>query len=288
MEFIIITGLSGAGKSNALRALEDIGFYCVDNLPPALLSTFWDLCEKSSDSRMKRVGVVVDIRTGEVFDELFSELNKFHHDGKKYKILFLDAKNDVLLIRYKETRRKHPLAESFEGSTTEEAVMLEKELMKPFKARADYIIDTTYMAPKQLKERVTTMFSDTPGESFIITCLSFGFKYGIPLEADLLFDVRCLPNPYYVKELKELTGLDESVREYVMKFPETQEYVEKLLALLDYSLPLYKGEGKSELVIAVGCTGGKHRSVTLARLLNSHFIELGQKSTLHHRDIWKA
>lgn len=288
MEFIIITGLSGAGKSNALRALEDIGFYCVDNLPPALLSTFWDLCEKSSDSRMKRVGVVVDIRTGEVFDELFSELNKFYHDGKKYKILFLDAKNDVLLIRYKETRRKHPLAESFEGSTTEEAVMLEKELMKPFKARADYIIDTTYMAPKQLKERVTTMFSDTPGESFIITCLSFGFKYGIPLEADLLFDVRCLPNPYYVKELKELTGLDESVREYVMKFPETQEYVEKLLALLDYSLPLYKGEGKSELVIAVGCTGGKHRSVTLARLLNSHFIELGQKSTLHHRDIWKA
>lgn len=288
MEFIIITGLSGAGKSNALRALEDIGFYCVDNLPPALLTTFWDLCEKASDTRMKRVAVVVDIRTGEVFDDLFAELKKFHHDGKKYKILFLDAKSDVLLIRYKETRRKHPLSESFEGSTTEEAVMLEKELMKPFKARADYIIDTTYMAPKQLKERVITMFSDATDEGFIVTCLSFGFKYGIPLEADLLFDVRCLPNPYYVKELKELTGLDESVREYVLKFPETQEYIEKLLALLDYSLPLYKEEGKSELVIAVGCTGGKHRSVTLARLLNSHFIELGQKSNLHHRDIWKA
>ncbi|MBQ4105085.1 MAG: RNase adapter RapZ [Clostridia bacterium] len=288
MEFIIITGLSGAGKSHALRALEDIGFYCVDNIPPQLLSTFWDLCEKSSDSRMKRVAVVVDVRGGEVFDSLFEEFRKFNADGRKYKVLFLDAKSDVLLIRYKETRRKHPLAESFGGATTEDAVKLEKELMKPFKAHADYIIDTSYMALKQLKERVTTMFSGDPGEGFIITCLSFGFKYGIPLEADLLFDVRCLPNPYYVKELKELTGLDESVREYVMKFPETQTYVEKLLALLDYSVPLYRGEGKSELVVAVGCTGGKHRSVTLARLLNSHFIEIGQKSTLQHRDIWKA
>ncbi len=288
MDFIIITGLSGAGKSHALRALEDIGFYCVDNIPPALLSTFWDLCEKSSDIRMKRVAVVVDVRGGEVFDTLFEELRKFNSEGRKYKILFLDAKSDVLLIRYKETRRKHPLAESFEGSTTEDAVRLEKELMKPFKARADYIIDTSYMALRQLKERVTTMFSGDPSEGFIVTCLSFGFKYGIPLEADLIFDVRCLPNPYYVKELKELTGLDESVREYVMKFPETQTYVEKLLALLDYSLPMYRTEGKSELVIAVGCTGGKHRSVTLARLLNSHFIEIGNKSTLHHRDIWKA
>lgn len=288
MEFIIITGLSGAGKSHALRALEDIGFYCVDNIPPAMLFTLRELCENSNDTRMQRVAVVVDVRGGEVFDTLFEELRKFNAEGKKYKILFLDAKSDVLLIRYKETRRKHPLAESFEGSTTEDAVLLEKELMKPFKARADYIIDTSYMALKQLKERVITMFSEGPSEGFIVTCLSFGFKYGIPLEADLLFDVRCLPNPFYVKELKELTGLDESVREYVLKFPETQQYIEKLLSLLDYSLPMYREEGKSELVVAIGCTGGKHRSVTLARLLNSHFIEMGQKSTLHHRDIWKA
>ncbi len=288
MEFIIITGLSGAGKSHALRALEDIGFYCVDNIPPAMLFTLHELCEKSNDSRMHRVAVVVDVRGGEVFDSLFEEFRKFNAEGKKYKILFLDAKSDVLLIRYKETRRKHPLAESFEGSTTEDAVLLEKELMKPFKAKADYIIDTSYMALKQLKERVTTMFAGDSDEGFIVTCLSFGFKYGIPLEADLLFDVRCLPNPFYIKELKELTGLDESVREYVLKFPETQGYVEKLLALLDYSLPMYKEEGKSELVVAIGCTGGKHRSVTLARLINSHLIEKGQKSTLHHRDIWKA
>lgn len=288
MEFIIITGLSGAGKSHALHALEDIGYYCVDNLPPMLLSTFWDLCDKSSDNRMKRVAVVVDIRGGEIFDTLFAEMKKLSMEGKKYKILFLDAKNDILLIRYKETRRKHPLAESFTSGSTEEAVKLEKDLMKPFKARADYIIDTSYMELKQLKERVTTMFSADSSMGFQVTCLSFGFKYGIPLEADLIYDVRCLANPYYVKELKELTGLDEAVREYVLKPQETQEFIKRLIDFLDYSLPLYRREGKSELVIGVGCTGGKHRSVTLARLLNSHFIELGVKSNLHHRDIWKA
>ncbi len=288
MEFIIITGLSGAGKSHALHALEDIGYYCVDNLPPMLLSTFWDLCDKSSDNRMKQVAVVVDIRGGEIFDTLFAEMKKLSMEGKKYKILFLDAKNDILLIRYKETRRKHPLAESFTSGSTEEAVKLEKDLMKPFKARADYIIDTSYMELKQLKERVTTMFSADSSMGFQVTCLSFGFKYGIPLEADLIYDVRCLANPYYVKELKELTGLDEAVREYVLKPQETQEFIKRLIDFLDYSLPLYRREGKSELVIGVGCTGGKHRSVTLARLLNSHFIELGVKSNLHHRDIWKA
>ena len=288
MEFIIITGLSGAGKSHALHALEDIGYYCVDNLPPLLLSTFWDLCDKSTDARMKRVAVVVDVRGGEIFDTMFAQMKKLSMEGKKYKILFLDAKNDILLIRYKETRRKHPLADSFTSGSTEDAVKLEKELMKPFKARADYIIDTSYMELKQLKERVTTMFSTDSTMGFQVTCLSFGFKYGIPLEADLIYDVRCLANPYYVKELKELTGLDESVREYVLKPQETQEFVKRLIDFLDYSLPLYQREGKSELVIAVGCTGGKHRSVTLARLLNSHFIELGVKSNLHHRDIWKA
>ncbi|MBQ7809662.1 MAG: RNase adapter RapZ [Clostridia bacterium] len=287
MEFIIITGLSGAGKSNALHALEDIGYYCVDNIPPMLLSTLYTLCETSNDSRMQKVAVVVDIRGGEVFDNLFAQLKTFDEAGKRYKILFLDAKSDILLIRYKETRRKHPLSDGISVST-DDAVKLERELLKPVKAHADFVIDTSYMAIKQLKERVTTLFAENAGDSLIVTCMSFGFKYGIPLEADLLFDVRCLPNPYYVKELKHLTGLDESVREYVLKFDETQQYIERLLSLLDYSVPLYRAEGKSELVIAVGCTGGKHRSVTLARLLNSHFIENGQKSTIHHRDIWKA
>ncbi len=287
MEFIIITGLSGAGKSNALHALEDIGYYCVDNIPPLLLSTLYTLCETSNDSRMQKVAVVVDIRGGEVFDNLFDQLKTFDDEGKRYKILFLDAKSDILLIRYKETRRKHPLADNVNVST-EDAVKLERELLKPVKAHADFVIDTSYMAIKQLKERVTTLFAENAGDSLIVTCMSFGFKYGIPLEADLLFDVRCLPNPFYVKELKHLTGLDEAVREYVLKFDETQQYIERLLSLLDFSVPLYRAEGKSELVIAIGCTGGKHRSVTLARLLNSHFIENGQKSTIHHRDIWKA
>ncbi|MBQ2824651.1 MAG: RNase adapter RapZ [Clostridia bacterium] len=287
MEFIIITGLSGAGKSNALHALEDIGYYCVDNIPPLLLSTLYTLCETSNDSRMQKVAVVVDIRGGEVFDSLFDQLKTFDEEGKRYKILFLDAKSDILLIRYKETRRKHPLADNVNVST-EDAVKLERELLKPVKAHADFVIDTSYMAIKQLKERVTTLFVENTGDSLIVTCMSFGFKYGIPLEADLLFDVRCLPNPFYVKELKHLTGLDEAVREYVLKFDETQQYIERLLSLLDFSVPLYRAEGKSELVIAIGCTGGKHRSVTLARLLNSHFIENGQKSTIHHRDIWKA
>lgn len=288
MEFVIVTGLSGAGKTNAMHAMEDIGFYCVDNIPPLLLETFYDLCDKSSDNRMKKVAVVADVRSGELFNDFIDVINKCKIAGKRFKILFLDAKADTLLIRYKETRRKHPLADTLSGGSTEEAVMLESELMKPIKSLANYVIDTTHMSLKQLKERVTTIFTQGVDDGLLVTCMSFGFKYGIPLEADLIFDVRCLPNPFYIPELKPLTGLDEEVREYVLKFDETKEFVEKLLSFLDYTIPLYKKEGKSEVVIAIGCTGGKHRSVTIARLLNAHFIEGKQKSAIHHRDIWKA
>ncbi|MBQ0098355.1 MAG: RNase adapter RapZ [Oscillospiraceae bacterium] len=288
MEFVIVTGLSGAGKTNALHAMEDIGFYCVDNIPPMLLETFYDLCENSTDNRMKKVAVVADVRSGEMFNDLSEVISKCKMAGKRFKILFLDAKTDTLLIRYKETRRKHPLSSELSSGSTADAVKLEAELMKPVKAIADYVIDTTYMALKQLKERVTTIFTQGNDDGLLVTCMSFGFKYGIPLEADLVFDVRCLPNPFYIPELKPLTGLDEEVREYVLKFDETQVFIEKLLSFLDYTIPLYKQEGKSEVVIGIGCTGGKHRSVTLARLLNSHFIENKQKSAIHHRDIWKA
>lgn len=288
MEFVIITGLSGAGKTNALHALEDIGFYCVDNIPPQLLLTFYDLCDKSSDENMKKVAVVVDIRAGDVSEPLIFELQKFAKEGKKYKILFLDAKSHVLITRYKETRRKHPLADAYSGCSTEDAVNLEAELLHDVKAEADYIVDTSYMSVKQLKERITVMFSNSSTEGLLVTCVSFGFKYGIPIESDLMFDVRFLENPYYVKELKALTGLDEPVREYVLKYDETQVFIEKLYSLVDFLLPLYQKEGKSQLVIAVGCTGGKHRSVTIARLLNSHCIEQGFRSAIQHRDIWKA
>ncbi len=288
MEFVIITGLSGAGKTSALHAMEDIGFYCVDNIPPLLLDTFYDLCDNSADKRMKKVAVVVDMRSGNMFNELADIISKSKLSGKRFKILFLDTKADTLLIRYKETRRKHPLSSEFAGGSLEKAVELEIELMKSVKIISDYVIDSSYMEPKQLKERVTAMFTEGASDSMLVTCMSFGFKYGIPLEADLIFDVRCLPNPYYINELKHKTGLDEEVRQYVLGFDVTREFVDRMIDFLDYSLPLYRQEGKSELVIGIGCTGGKHRSVTLARLLNSHFNDNNQQSAIHHRDIWKA
>lgn len=288
MEFVIITGLSGAGKTSALHAMEDIGFYCVDNIPPLLLDTFYDLCDNSADKRMKKVAVVVDMRSGNMFNELADIISKSKLSGKRFKILFLDTKADTLLIRYKETRRKHPLSSEYAGGSLEKAVELEIELMKPVKMISDYVIDSSYMEPKQLKERVTAMFTESASDSMLVTCMSFGFKYGIPLEADLIFDVRCLPNPYYINELKHKTGLDEEVRQYVLGFDVTKGFIDRMINFLDYSIPLYRQEGKSELVIGIGCTGGKHRSVTLARLLNSHFNDNNQQSAIHHRDIWKA
>ena len=288
MEFVILTGLSGAGKTNTLHAMEDSGFYCVDNLPPLLLDTFYDLCDSSTDTRLKKVAVVADARSGELFADIPEMLSKLRLDGKRFKILFLDAKPDVLLVRYKGTRRKHPLIGEITSGSLEEAVALENDLMKGVREMADYVIDTTMMTPNELKERVTTLFSAGAGDTLLVTCMSFGYKYGIPPEADLVFDVRCLPNPFYIKELKALTGLDEAVRSYILDFDVSKRFVEKLYDYIDFTLPLYREEGKSELVIAVGCTGGRHRSVTVARLLNTHFLENGQKSSIHHRDIWKA
>ncbi|WP_405347439.1 RNase adapter RapZ [Ruminococcus sp.] len=288
MEFVILTGLSGAGKTNTLHAMEDSGFYCVDNLPPLLLDTFYDLCDSSTDTRLKKVAVVADARSGELFADIPEVLSKLRLDGKRFRILFLDAKPDVLLVRYKGTRRKHPLIGEITSGSLEEAVALENDLMKGVREMADYVIDTTMMTPNELKERVTTLFSAGAGDTLLVTCMSFGYKYGIPPEADLVFDVRCLPNPFYIKELKALTGLDEAVRSYILDFDVSKRFVEKLYEYIDFTLPLYREEGKSELVIAVGCTGGRHRSVTVARLLNTHFLENGQKSSIHHRDIWKA
>ncbi len=287
MEFIIITGLSGAGKSNALRTMEDIGYYCVDNIPSTLLEVFYDLCEKSSDSLMKKVAVVIDVRGGESFEALKVEIHKLKEANKNFKILFLDAKNDVLITRFKETRRHHPLADKVQDGSVEKALQLERMSLSFLKKTADYVVDTTYMSNKQLKERINNIFLEKTSDSLLLTFMSFGFKYGIPLEADLIFDVRCLPNPYYIPELKPLTGLDLPVREYVLKFSETKEFMNKILDFLDYSIPLYQKEGKSELVVGIGCTGGKHRSVTLARAFNNHFLEKGYKSTLQHRDILK-
>lgn len=286
MEFIVVTGLSGAGKSRAMDALEDIGFYCVDNIPPKLIPTFYDLCQQAKDKPPQKVAIVTDIRGGGMFSNLAEILDKMSRQGQEYKILYLEARDDVLIKRYQETRRKHPLAENYLGSVAQ-SIGLERNILKPIKERADYIIDTSFISPAQLKQRISGLFLSNPESALFVTCQSFGFKYGTPSEANLIFDVRCLPNPYYIEALRTHTGLDKDVNEYVMKWDETKGFVERLFPMIEYMLPLYRNEGKSQLVIAIGCTGGKHRSVALAQLLYSHLLELGQKAGVHHRDIQK-
>ncbi|MFR2562780.1 MAG: RNase adapter RapZ, partial [Anaeromassilibacillus sp.] len=275
MEFLIVTGLSGAGKSRTVDALEDIGFYCVDNIPPKLIPTFYDLCAKAGNT-FSRVAVVTDIRGGDMFSSLFETLDDLKNEDKHYRILFLDANDYVLINRFKETRRKHPLAENNLGSL-EQAVKLEREILRPVREKADYIIDTSFLSPAQLKERISNLFLGDSSQALMVHCVSFGFKYGIPTEADLVFDVRCLPNPFYIEELKHLTGLDEPVYSYVMKWEQTKGVVQRLISLIDYMLPLYCDEGKSQLGIAIGCTGGKHRSVAMAQLLYDPLLENGHR-----------
>lgn len=284
MELVIVTGLSGAGKSAAVDALEDIGYFCVDNMPPELIPTFAELFLKSKEKR-DRVAVVADIRLGASFSALFDVLGDLENRNVKYKILFIDAENDVIMRRYQETRRKHPLADMFESPSIAEAIQKEREILLPARQRADYIIDTTAVKASQLKERVASLFLENAAKAMQVYCSSFGFKYGAPKEADLVFDVRCLPNPFYVPELKAHTGLEENVRNFVMQFDQAKGLAEKLLDLIDYLLPLYRSEGKSQLTIAVGCTGGKHRSVVFAELINKHLLENGACSSVFHRDM---
>lgn len=285
MECVIVTGLSGAGKTRAMHALEDIGFFCVDNLPPALIPVFYDLCVKS-ESLMGRVAVVTDTRGGELFKSFFTAMEALKRDKKPYRILFLDSSDAVLVRRFKETRRRHPLSEDLNGSL-EQAVKLEREMLKPVKECSDYVIDTSGVSPAQLKTRITELFLSNPADSMTVHCISFGFKFGIPMEADLVFDVRCLPNPFYDETLRPQTGLDAPVRDYVMNKEDTAGFVARFTDLVDYLLPLYSKEGKSQLVIAVGCTGGHHRSVALAQYMCDYLGGKGVKSSVTHRDIQK-
>ena len=286
MDFIIVTGMSGAGKSQAAKALEDIGFYCVDNIPPAMLPAFANLCWKGQ-TKLSKVAVVTDVRGGELFQDINSVLDELSKSEIDIKILFLDADDEVLVRRYRETRHKHPLCDLKHISIIN-AVRQERELLKTVYARADYIIDTSHISAAQLKQRISSLFLGDASQALTIQCMSFGFKYGGLAEANLVFDVRCLPNPYYIDELRPLTGLDAPIREYVMKFPQTEGFVERLLSLVDYSVPLYCSEGKSQLLIGIGCTGGKHRSVTLTELLYQHLQEKGYRVSVSHRDINKA
>ena len=285
MDLMIITGLSGAGKSRVVDALEDIGYFCVDKMPPKLMPTFAQLLLNSRERRDK-VAIVTDIRVGGSFGDLFNALVELREMNCSPKILFVDASDDVLIRRYKETRRKHPLLEKYNGSITE-ALAAEREILEPAKSIADYIIDSSYMTPTECKNRVCEMFMENPRNALKVHCISFGFKYGIPNDSDLLFDVRCLPNPFYVSELKEHTGLEAPVKDYVLKWEEAQGLAAKLCDLMDYLIPLYNKEGKSQLVISVGCTGGRHRSVVFAQLLKEHLDKLGCIATVHHRDMKK-
>lgn len=285
MLFVIVTGLSGAGKTNAMHALEDIGFFCVDNLPPALIPVFYDLCTQSEGFR-SRVCVVTDARGGDLFNSFFSAIDTLKGSGKPYKILFLDSSDSVLVRRFKETRRRHPLTEELNGSL-EEAVKVEREMLLPVRVRADYVIDTSGISPTQLKNRVSQLFLENLGDSLSVHCISFGFKFGIPMEADLVFDVRCLPNPFYESELRTLTGLDPPVRDYVFEKEETKGFISRLSDMLDYLLPLYSREGKSQLVVAVGCTGGRHRSVCIAQYICDSLGRNGYRASVTHRDIQK-
>lgn len=287
MEFVIISGMSGAGKTSALHIMEDIGYYCVDNIPTSLLQTLYKLCKDSSDREMKRVAVVVDVRGNGDYEVMYDDLENFKKNNEGVSILYIDAKVDSLIVRYKETRRRHPLTERLKDGSVAAAVKEEQRLLVPVKTLADYSIDTTFMSIKQLRERIISMFLENSSNSIMITFMSFGFKYGIPLESDLIIDVRCLPNPFYIAELKEHTGLEKCIQDYVLDSEETQEFVKRLIDWLDYSLPLYLKEGKSELVVGIGCTGGKHRSVTIAELLDNYFMEKGYKCIVQHRDVKK-
>ena len=287
MEFVIISGMSGAGKTSALHIMEDIGYYCVDNIPSSLLQTLYKLCMDSSDSAMKRVAVVVDVRGNGDYEAMYDDLENFKKCNEGVSILYIDAKVDSLIVRYKETRRRHPLTERLRDGSVAAAVKEEQRLLVPVKTLADYGIDTTFMSIKQLRERIISMFLENSSKGIMITFMSFGFKYGIPLESDLIIDVRCLPNPFYIAELKELTGLEKCIQDYVLDSDEPQGFVKRLIDLLDYSLPLYLKEGKSELVVGIGCTGGKHRSVTIAGLLDKHFLDKGYKCIVQHRDVRK-
>ena len=283
MELLIVTGMSGAGKSLASKALEDIGFYCVDNIPPLIIPTLADMFADSSE--FKKLAIITDIRGGELFKDILSVLDKFKKDNIPFKILFLTAKDDILVRRYKENRRVHPLSTG--GSLTIiEAVEKEREMLKRVYNMADFTIDTSSLSVAQLKEQLTNLFKGQQ-KSLTVQCVSFGFKYGIPSDADLVFDVRCLPNPFYVPELKKLTGKDKSVRDYVMNSADSTELFGKIHSLIDYLIPLYLKEGKSQLTVAFGCTGGKHRSVTFAELMNEKLLEDETNSIVVNRDILK-
>ena len=284
MRFVIVTGMSGGGKRTAMKMLEDVGFYCVDNLPTSLIEKFVELLWVPN-SEVTKVALGLDVRSDINFGEVEAILEKLQGNGYKFEILFMDASDDALVKRYKESRRVHPLAT--DGSRVQDGIARERKILKATKKKADYVIDTSKLLTRELKEELDRIFvQNEEYNSLMVNIMSFGYKYGIPGDSDLVFDVRFLPNPYYIEELKHQTGNDKPVQDYVMSFPETKEFLDKLVDMLNFLIPNYIKEGKYQLVIAIGCTGGKHRSVTIANALYEKMK--GQKGyglKLSHRDV---
>ena len=283
MQFIIVSGLSGAGKSKAATNLEDLGFYCVDNMPAEMIPQFAQLC-LATKGRYEKVALVTDVRGSLSFDVLFQSLDTLDQMGLRYSILFVEATTEVLVKRFKETRRLHPLMR--DGTPLLEALERERTLLEPIRNRANVILDTSRLSTGMLRGMLIDMVAGGLRErAMTVNVLSFGFKHGIPLEADLVFDVRFLPNPYYIPELRNKTGLDEDVHQFVFQYQATKDFMDKLEDLINFTLPQYVEEGKTELVIAVGCTGGRHRSVAVASELAAFITKRGYTVVLDHRDM---
>lgn len=282
MRFVVVTGMSGAGKNTAIKMLEDEGYYCVDNLPVRLIDKFMELLS-SPGSEVSKVVLGLDMRAGKSFQYVENVLDKLKEKGYKYEILFMDASDRTIIRRYKETRRAHPLAPD---GRVEDGIAQERKALQKIKQRADYVIDTSNLLNRELKEELVKIFLDNKHyNSLMVTVMSFGFKHGIPADADLVFDVRFLPNPFYIEELKHQTGNDKPVQDYVLSFSQTREFLSKLEDMITFLIPYYVKEGKNQLVIAIGCTGGQHRSVTLANALYENLKDKGEYGLkIYHRD----
>lgn len=284
MRFVMITGMSGAGKTQVMHVLEDMGYYCIDNMPLVFLVPFAKMCFKETN-KFENVAIVVDIRGGDMFDEIGGALKELDQQNFPYEILFLEARESILVKRYKETRRKHPL--SMNG-TIEDGIMRERERLAYLRGQATHIIDTSRLLTRELKQIILDIYGETEENYFRIQVESFGFKYGIPRDADLVFDVRFLPNPFYIDALKERNGTEECVRDFVMKYDQSREFLTKLDDMLTMLIPHYMEEGKSEFVIAIGCTGGRHRSVAIAEAIHKKLSSKNFNSIIRHRDMTKG
>ncbi len=283
MRFLIVTGQSGAGKSRTASILEDLGYYCVDNLPPELIGQFAEIC-LATTGRFEKVALVSDVRAGQSFSGLLDAMDALDAKGVEYSVVYVEAATEVIVHRYKETRRSHPLSK--DGTPLQDAVIKEKQLLARVRERADYLIDTSALTTAGLRSELIRLFEgDEPQRAMVVNVQSFGFKYGLPMDADLVFDVRFLPNPYYIAELRQKTGLMPEVRDFVFSYQQTADYMTRVEDLLAFSLPLYFEEGKTELVIAVGCTGGRHRSVAVARAIGEYVAKRGFPTVVNHRDI---